>query len=176
MTRRMGWLVVVAALAAVPAPLAAADAEPTLVLRVRSLESMAEDVKYLAGLVGQADMVQQGLDQLTQLPGIDLKKPLGAYAFVSPGIVDSNFAARIPPTGEQEFVKLLGTFGQQPEKDKEGIYTLSVPPIPFPIYFRVANGYVYVVANNKELLAKDKLIAPAKILPAGQKELAVLSV
>src|SRR5262245_9496967 len=113
MTRRIGWLLVAAAVVAVPVRAPAADTGPSPVVRVRALESLAEDIKYLAGLVGQEEGVKELDAKLRQLPGIDLKKPLGAYAFVSPGIVDSGFAVLVPVTDEKAFVGLLGMFGFQ---------------------------------------------------------------
>ena len=175
MTRHASWWFVAAVLAAAPARAPAADTEPTLVVRARSLESLAEDVKYLGGLFGQQDAVQ-GLDaKLRQLSGFDLKKPFGAYAYVSPGIVDSSFAALVPVTGEKDLLDQLAAFGHKPDKDNDGVYTLAVPPVPFPLHFRFAHGYAYVTVRDKETLAKDKLIPPAKLFPAGQSELLVVS-
>jgi hypothetical protein len=175
MTRRISWLFVALAFGAVAAPAPAADMEPTVVLRVRSLESLAEDARYLADLLGQADAFKDVDAKLRELKGIDLKKPFGAYAFLSPGIVDSGVVVLVPVTDEKAFVALLGNFGFVPEKDKDGVYSLSVPPVPFPFYFRVANGYANITVQSKDNLDKTKLLPPAKVLPAGQKEVLVAS-
>jgi len=37
-----------------------------------------------------------------------------------------------------------------------------------PLYFRFAHKYAYITALHKDILDKDKLLAPAKVLPAGE--------
>src|SRR5262249_36229704 len=51
------------------------------------------------------------------------------------------------------------------EKDKDGIYSLTLENPPVPIYFRFANNHAYVTILNQGALAKDKLLDPAKVLP-----------
>ena len=175
MIRRLGSFLVAVALVVLPATSRAADPEPTVTLRIRPLAAILQDAKYLAEMVGQGDAIQLVEGQANQISGIDLKKPLGAYATLSPGIVDSNIAILVPVTSEKEFVDLLGILGQNPAKDNDGIYTVAVPQIPFPVHFRIAHGYAYITVRDKEPLGKDKLLAPAKIFPAGQEELVSLN-
>ncbi len=176
MTRRLGWVLIATVWAVLPARALAADTTPTVVLRVRALDSLAEDAKYLAAMLGQNDQIREAEAKLRQVPGIDWKKPLGAYAFVSPGIVDSGFAVMVPVTGEKPILDLLNNFGFKPEKDNDGVYTTLIPSVPEPVYFRFANGYAYVTVRDKAALDKDKLLAPAKVFPAGAGELLSLSV
>lgn len=177
MTRRIGWMIAIAALVVVPLRAPAADPTPTMVLRIRPLETILEDVKYLAEMVGQKDAFALFEGQIAQLPGIDFKKPLGAYAYVSPGIVDSGFAVMVPVKSEKEILDLLGSFGMNPDKDNDGVYTLSLPPpVPFPAHFRFANGYMYVTIRDKSALSKDSMIPPAKVFAGPQTQLADLSI
>lgn len=176
MTRRKCWVFFVAVLAAMPARALAADPVPTVVVRARSLDSLAEDLKYLAGVVGQQDMAGEFIKQVQKLPGLDFKKPFGAYGYVMPGIVDSGFAVLLPVSGEKELLELLGVFGFRPEKNKDGVYTLSLGFVPFPIHFRFAHGYAYVTVRDKAALDPDKLLTPDKMFPAGQTSLLALSI
>ena len=52
------------------------------------------------------------------------------------------------------------------DKDADGVYKVSSDSFPLPVYFRVANGYAYAAVQNKEAVAKDRLLAPDKVLPA----------
>src|SRR5262249_10389151 len=54
------------------------------------------------------------------------------------------------------------------EKGDDGVYSANVEKVPGTVYFRFANNYVYVTVRDREVLDKDKLLAPAMVLPAGQ--------
>src|SRR5262249_42537307 len=91
------WLAVLC-LAAAPAAARAAEspAEPTLVVRVQSIDGLLDTFKYLANAAGQEEAARQieGLIQARTgakgLEGIDTKKPFGAYGVVSPDLQDSS--------------------------------------------------------------------------------------
>src|SRR5262245_65797966 len=63
---------------------------PDIVVRIRSLESIIADFKYLATQVGKEEEAKQGEQLLKEritskgLDGIDAKKPMGAYVFAGP--------------------------------------------------------------------------------------------
>lgn len=155
--------------------------KPSVVLRLAPLETLMADIRYLGELVGKPELAKQ-LDGLIKsklgdkgLDGIDHKKPIGAYGWIGPDGVDSKFAAMLPIADEKAFLDLLENLELKTDKGADGLYTiiLEKPPIP-PIYFRFANNYVYVTLKDKELLDKDKLLAPARILPTGQVGVASL--
>ena len=82
MLLRMLPFVALLGLVACPAPARPADAEktqPTFVLRIKSINDLLSDVKYVAKMAGQEDKVQQADGMLstlvtedTGLQGIDV--------------------------------------------------------------------------------------------------------
>lgn len=148
--------------------------KPSVVLRLASLDTLRANIRYLGELVGKPELAKQ-LDALIKsklgdkgLDGIDEKKPLGAYAWIKPDGADTQVAAMLPIADEKAFLGLLENLELKPEKDGDGVYSFAIEKVPFPIYFRFANNYVYVTARDKEVLAKEKLLSPGKILPTGQ--------
>ena len=142
------WTVL--ALAAVAAPLRADDAKPvapTLVVRLKSIDGILSDAKYIANLLGpEAEehfkqfegMVKSmaGPKGLASL-GIDTRRPFGLYAVVTPAGVDSFAAVLIPVADEQAFVKFvtdtLGQFGGSVRKGGDDVYTVSHGNVPVEI-------------------------------------------
>src|SRR4051794_28957780 len=87
-------------------PVRAADAAkataPALVIRVKSIQGLVGDVKYLSSLAGREEEGKQleGLyqSQVTNnsLHGLDPKRPLGVYAIVTPNANESYAAILVP--------------------------------------------------------------------------------
>jgi hypothetical protein len=168
------------ALSLLAAPAArAADAEvkaPTLLIRIESIGDLRNDVKYLAKLVGQEEKSTEAdsfLDNMIGekgLEGIDIKRPLGLYVYMTPEFMDSSAVALIPVVDDKAVLDFFDRFNLKAEKDDGGIYTLSSPMlrIPVPVYLRFANKYAYITAQSKKALSKDKLLDPEKVLEAGK--------
>jgi hypothetical protein len=159
---------------ALPALARAADApqktdRPAVVVRIAALDDLRADLQYLAELVGQGEKTKQ-LDGIIQsrLEGIDAKKPLGAYGWVGRMGIDSQVVVLIPVADQKAFLGVLEGFNITPDKGADGVYTVNLDQLPAPAYFRFANGYAYITVRDKELLDKGKLLAPEKVLPAGQ--------
>src|SRR5439155_14596642 len=51
-------------------------------------------------------------------------------------------------------------------KGPDDVYSVNAPNVQVPIFFRIANKYAYVTVMDKGNIAKDKLPAPEKVLPA----------
>src|SRR3954470_12495373 len=101
-TRWLPWLGLLA-LAALPAPVPAqAPAPPTLVVRLRSLDTLFESGKLLAAAAGKEQVLTQLEDLLKSkigpkgLEGIDLKRPLGLYAQVGKELTDLKAVLLVP--------------------------------------------------------------------------------
>jgi len=172
---------------AVPAPLFAApkpekpDKEaPGLIVRMRSIDGLLSDFDYLAKLVGKEEEATQARKMLENrvgkdgLAGIDTKRPIGFYGTVGPAVVDSTAVALIPVADEKAVLGLLENLNMKAEKDDDGVYTVQPEGSPAPVFFRFANKYAYVTAQNKGSIDKDKLLDPAVIFPKG--DTAMLSV
>ncbi|MHB1425058.1 MAG: hypothetical protein ACYC3I_17950 [Gemmataceae bacterium] len=154
---------------------AAKNDKPAVLLRFASFDRLRGDFRYLADVVGQAESAKQ-LDELIKsklgdkgLEGIDTKKPIGVYGWVGASGFDSQIVLLVPIADKKAFLDLLEkTLEFKTDKDKDGVYTMMVDYSPFPIHFRFANDYVYVTVRDKEVLDKDKLLAPSTVLPEGQ--------
>jgi hypothetical protein len=167
-------------LAAVPSPVRAAADEaamtPTLVVRVRSLDGLLGDAQYVATLAGHEEQAKQ-LQSLIKsrvgpngLEGIDTQRPLGFYGTIDANITESAGVVLVPISDEKAFLNLLEGFNFKAKKEEDGIYSVTPENLPFPIYLRFANKYVYAAAREKTALDKNKLLDPAKVLQAKPNE------
>jgi hypothetical protein len=180
-SRLLSWVVVVSFLASGSlvraddqpkrAPESGAAKAPTLVVRIKPINDLLSDAKYLATIAGheeQASQVEGLVSQMTGengLGGIDLKRPLGVYGTISPDLVSSGGVVLVPIVNEQTLIDFLEGYTIKAEKGDDGIYTLkSQFPIPVPIFLRFANKYAYVTAQNKAALDKSKLLDPEAVL------------
>ncbi len=153
--------------------------EPALLVRLKSIQGLIDDAKYVAKLVGQANSAEQ-LEPLAGAwagdkglagTGIDLKRPIYLYALATSGGVDSPFALMIPISDEAAFLKQLDTMHVKLEKDKDGIYTVDLPNSPAPLFFRMANNCLYVTAMDRGHLDSKKLVAPDKLATSNPNQL-----
>lgn len=189
MSKRPIFVVLLALTAMSPAGVRAADEKaaksdkPAVILRLASLDQLRGDFRYLGEVLGEGEKAKQ-LDELIQsklgekgLEGIDRKKPIGAYGWVGPFGIDSKAVLLLPIANRKSFLDLLSdTLDVKPEKGDDDVYTMSVEKLPFAVYFRFANDYVYITGRDKDVLDKDKLLAPAVALPNGQIGVASLAV
>src|SRR6516164_1205852 len=168
----------VAVVIAVPAPVRCADAEktkpPTAVVRLKSIDGLLDDFKYVAKHAGFAEEANQIDGFLKAFLGdkesaIDTKRPIGFYGAISDDVINSDGLILLPVGDEQAFVDLLGRFGFGAKKGKDDIYEGESTniPIPVPIYFRIANKYAYVTGRTKAALEKKNLPDPEKVLAVG---------
>jgi hypothetical protein len=179
MRQRLVICVALLGLAFVPAAVRAdetASGKPTIALRVASIENLLSDAKYVAELVGKSDEVDnfegilKSLGGGEGLKGIDPKKPIGVYANIIKGLDDAEAVVLVPVADEEAFLTFVSAvLPHKPEKGDDGLYTVKVDRVPAvnAVYARFANGYC-CISNRKESLAKDKLLAPATVLPAGK--------
>src|SRR6266478_4550607 len=122
MLNRRFFFIAVLALTAVVAPARAADsapATPTLVVRVRSLDSLLADMKYLvslSGKEGEAKKLDPLIGMANSLQGIDKTRPIGVYGLLDPegNFMDSKFAVMVPVKDEKGFIGALENLRLQP--------------------------------------------------------------
>ncbi|MFO0807017.1 MAG: hypothetical protein U0746_00165 [Gemmataceae bacterium] len=165
-------------------PARAADpAEPTVVLRFKSIDGMIADAKYVLGLAGQGELGKQ-LEALIDSQagpkglvgtGLDTKKPFGVYVNVGAAGVDSTGAILIPVADEKAFVAFLGeqleTKGVKLSRGSDGVYTLTSDAAPVSAFLGFSEGYAYVTVIDKDPIAGGKRLSPAKIFPANDTAL-----
>ncbi len=175
---------VLPALLALPgaAPAQQAAAPPTLVLRIRSLDTLLESGKLLANAAGQGDL----LEQLKTLVGakvgpkevagaVDAKRPLGLYARVGKEITDLQAVLLVPVANEKQFLTLLDNLNFKAEQGNDGLYTVKQTLLPLDVYLRFAHDYAYLTALNPDALRKTALIPPGQLFPAQQSAALSLS-
>lgn len=171
--RRFAFLAVVCGLVA---PVAGrcetpASAPPALVVRVKSLQDLRDDARYLAKATGHEkeagnyDGVLSALITDKGLMGVDVKKPIGIYARIDPDTAQPAAVLLLPIADEKTVLNQLGQFNVEAKKDNGGVYAFTPQgfTLPVPVYARFADGYAYVTAMSKAALAEDRLLSPAKL-------------
>jgi hypothetical protein len=170
-----------------PAVAAAADAKPTptLVVRVKSIDGLLADAKYLAGLAGQEEQAKQFEKMIPSFlgpkglagTGLDTSRPLGLYGILDPQMPDRPPVVLLPVSDEKAFVDFLKQIaGFAPganvsiEKGDDGVYTVS-SAAPVQAYFTIAEGYAYVTATKKDPIAKANRLPATDIFPVDDKTL-----
>jgi hypothetical protein len=174
-TRFLPGLVLIC-LAATPFAARAADPKPlpSFVARMKSIDGLLDDLKYIAKLANKENEAVQ-LERMLRdagdkngLEGIDVKKPIALYGRIGANLADSEIVVMLPVADEKAFLALLNRYEVKADKDKDGIYTVKderLEQAKVSAYFRFANNYAYITANNAKFIAKDKLMLPAQVLP-----------
>lgn len=148
------------------AALAQKPAEPTLEVRLRSVNDLLDRAEYIGKLVDKDEPIKQvrGLvEQLSTdgkgLEGIDPKKPFGVYAVLTQDVQSSPVIVMIPIADQERFLGALKDRLQIiPEKADGGALKANVPLIN-EVYLRFANGYLYVGRTAADLAEKG-LVSP----------------
>jgi len=152
--------------------------EPTMVIRLKSLDGIISDAKYLAGLAGQADKAAEADAAIQALAGakglagtgLDTSRPIAIYAIVGGGGLDSKGVVMLPVANETAFMEMLsdivGRFGVTGKKDDDGVYVFAIPGAPVQVCIRFANKYAYVAAGLDR-----SAVEPANLLPPTSKSL-----
>jgi hypothetical protein len=148
---------------------------PTLVVRIRSIDSVFGDIKHLAKLSGHEEEGKRfhaAIEKVLPkgLAGIDVKKPLGFYGKLEEDLLDSAAVLLLPITDESAFLGLLDSVHVSVKKEEDGAYAATHEQLPLPVYFRFANQYAYITVRDKAGIAANKLLEPGKVLPPNQAE------
>jgi hypothetical protein len=150
----------------------AQPAEPTLEIRVQSVNVLLDKAEYVAGLAGKEDIVQ-GVKLILKnlqaegkgIEGIDPKRPFGVYATLTKDVINSPLTAMLPVASEEKLLSALkDRLDITPEKVEGGALKVVLPdqvknPVIDAVYLRFANDYLYVARSAKDLDPKG-LIAP----------------
>ncbi|MFO0849122.1 MAG: hypothetical protein U0871_11305 [Gemmataceae bacterium] len=169
----MRRLILLAALTLTPA-LQAAPPQPVVELRVRSVNDLLAKAEYLGEIVNQAEPAKQMAgfvkamtDEKKGIEGIDPAKPIGLYAGLNPDVVSSPVVLLVPVADEKAVVGLLsGRLNLEPKKGDDGIYSLDIPAVPLPLFFRIADGYAHVTVGSKENVLPANALKPAAFFGA----------
>jgi hypothetical protein len=169
-----------------PVPARAADDKPTtptLVVRIKSLDGLIADAKHVARLAGFQEQANQFEKMIPAFvgpkglagTGLDPTKPWGLYAVLKPDVPNSPVVVLVPVSDEKSFVESLKNYaGFIPgvnvaiTKGDDGVYTVK-SPAPVPIFFTIADGYMYLTAMRKETIGKADRLPAAQVLPPDDK-------
>ncbi|MDB5310386.1 MAG: hypothetical protein JWO38_4588 [Gemmataceae bacterium] len=159
------WAIAFAAMtvaAVVPGRAAAQKTtEPTVEVRLRSVEDLFDKAEYIGELVDKGEPVKQARGLLKQLSadgkgieGIDPKRPFGAYAVLNQDVASSPVVVMIPVADQDRLLAALKDRLQVvPEKADDGTMKANVPLIN-EVHLRFANGYLYLARDPKHIAAK----------------------
>lgn len=165
MRMRTRWFVVAVAVVAAAAvgsgrvdAQPAKKAEPTVEVRLRSVNDLLDRGEYLGGLVGKEDFVRQGRELIKTLSaegkgveGVDPKRPFGAYATIKTDIANSSVVVMVPIADRDRFLQMLKErLSVEPEKGDDGTLKANVPLLN-DIVLRFANDYLYIGRTAKDL-------------------------
>ncbi|MBX9624624.1 MAG: hypothetical protein K2X82_12520 [Gemmataceae bacterium] len=163
---RMRYLVAAVAAALVGGPAVAQPPEPTVEVRLRSVNDLLDKAEYVGGLLDKEDPVKQARGLVQQLSeggkgveGVDPKRPFGAYAVVASDIEASQVVVMIPVADQERLLAALKErAGIEPEKGDDGTLKANVPFIN-EVAMRFSDGYLYLARDAKHIAAKS-LITP----------------
>jgi hypothetical protein len=142
---------------------------PTVIMRVKSLNALLQNLNLVVKLVGQEEVAHQ-IEGLVKskigkngLEGIDPSRPFGAYVRFGKAIDEINGAILIPMIDENAFLTLLDNLNVKYAKDKDGIYTHKTNK-NVDLYFRFAHKYLFITSVNTESIQSKNVPDPAKAL------------
>lgn len=165
--KRFVWAILVAV--GLTAAVSAEPLKPAVEVRLLGATQLAPVFEYGGGLIGQGDQAKQFAGVITALAenekgleGLDLKRPLGAYAVLNEKVEESTIVLMIPVADADGVVGLMsGKLSLDPKKDeKTDVYSVDVPGIPSTVYFRFADNYMYATLRSADGVDKAKLISP----------------
>lgn len=169
--RSMPWVLLFCLTVPVlPARAADEKAKPVLLARLKSIDGLLADGRYLAELAGKGEEAKQGVELLKAmiggakgLEGFDTTRPIGFYSGLTEGFVDSPVVLMLPVADEKAIMGLLERFEIKPEKNDDGSYSVTIPNVPKAIpqaHFRFANKYLYGTVGRVKNIAKDAILKP----------------
>src|SRR5215208_4994129 len=110
--------------------------KPAVLLRLEPLDQLVGDARYLVKQTKRdesAKHVERLLRSLTGekgLVGVDVKKPLGAYATLAGKLDQTQVMILLPVSDEKAFVKFLKSLDFKVEKGEDGVHTVNAENVP----------------------------------------------
>jgi hypothetical protein len=142
---------------------------PAVVVRIKSLNALLENLNLVVKLVGQDDaalaiegVIKSKIGKMG-LQGVDPARPFGGYVRFGKSIDDVNGAILIPISDQKTFLKLLEDQNLEVAKGKDDIYTYKTNK-NIDVYFRFAQQYLFITSVNTESIKGKNLVDPAKAL------------
>jgi hypothetical protein len=156
------WSAVALAVAAVaPGSVAAQPAkavEPTVEVRIRSVDDLLGKAGYIGGLFDQENAAAQAGDVIKLfIEGIDTARPIGAYGILDAEVTASPVVVMLPISDQAKFLQTLKTrLDVTPEDAGKGVKKAFVPKLN-EIYFTFADDYLFAARDPRHLDAKMRV-------------------
>ncbi len=178
-------LLFAATITAAPVPVPNAKFEPpTITIQAQNGQKLLDDFrKYLTLNGGTPEMLTKVDDMIKQLlgekgfAGLDLKKPIAAYAYLREKVETSSFVLVVPITDEKSATDLLQRMHLTATESKfKGVYELAgnaVEGMNTHLRFFDNHAYVSVNGGTESLSDVDKLVPISSLMD--EKEIAVVS-
>ena len=157
--------------------------EPTLEIKVQSVNQLLANAEYIGGLFDQEEAAKQFKGFIEQYGkpengaegfyGLDISKPAGLYAFVEEDIQESRIMLLVPVTDKEAVLKAMKELGKlDPKVEEGGYYSVEVPNFPVPVYFRFSDGYLHATLQSRANIMPKMLLKPAQFFSVKQTSIA----
>lgn len=165
-------------LVAEPRPVLRAEQQssggPALLVRIRSIDSLIADAKWLTKLAGEDETGEQLEGLLKTFIGekaIDTKKPIGLYGAVGPNGLDSALVVLVPIIEQKAFLKLLDQHNVAVKVDKQdtGLHSYTAGDGAVVGFMRFANGYAYITNDKAPTVDAKRILAPSAVFDPTDK-------
>ncbi len=129
--------------------------EPTVEVRIRSVNDLLDKAGYIGGLFDQENAAAQAGEVIKLfVEGLDTARPFGVYGVVIPDVTNSPAVIMIPVADQKAFLQTLKTrLDITPEDVGQGVKKAFVPLIN-EVYFTFADDYLFAARDPKHLDAK----------------------
>src|SRR5205823_6294284 len=115
--------------------------EPTVLVRLKSLDGLIADARYLVEMAGKEEEAKQAEGFLKAftgpkgLEGIDTTRPIALYGYLKAEAPESPFALMLPVADEKALLDLLERQGYKRKKGEDDIYEVALPNSPLPAFY-----------------------------------------
>src|SRR5262245_25392671 len=174
-----------AAITLAAAPVLAEPPKPAVVVQARPLSRLLaeyrEMIRQVAGPTEAERMLKEFDRELKDalgeqgFEGLDLNRPLAAYAVLAEKIEDANLVLVAPISGEKEFIAFLERIKLKAEvvEGKKGVYKLELPDAGFPkdSHVVISGAWAYVALNGGDPPDPKNLVAPGDLFDNAEQSL-----
>ena len=174
-----------ATITAAPVPLPNAKFEPpTITIQAQNGQKLLDDFRKFLTLNGGTPEMLTKIDEMIkqllgekEFAGLDLKKPIGAYAYLREKVETSSIVLVLPITDEKAATDLLQRMQLTATESKfMGVYELAgnaVEGMPAHLRFFDNHAYVSINGGTESLSDTDKIVPISSMID--EKETAVIS-
>lgn len=164
--------------AALFAPASAYAADPPITFQTQPLDSVLNDLRAAADLIGGEKGVKAVNEEIKRtfgakgFEGLDLSRPVVGYIILAPKPQDITAVIALPITGEKEFLALCDRTNPQKHKPlKNGLYELPPLDTRYKARLRFSEQYAYIAYgfNPEPALDPKAIVSPSKLTDPAER-------